>query len=241
MLLPHGALAQDARVVDAWPDKPVRVVIPYAAGGPTDVVARTIGQRLTASPQMDAAQDWILGKYAAWGVTARKERYGTWLGWNRGVTHLDLIAPRVRSLEAYALAYSPGMARPVEGEVIAYPEGVATPEQFDAWLPNVKGKYFLMNPPRLSCRSPGQWQEFGTTEEIERVNQEQTRLQREWAQTNVAMSGGRNVWQKLKDAGALGVFTFQFSNYPGIQKVFGSPLQTVEIRKTLGVGLIGPF
>ncbi|MBX3173881.1 MAG: M20/M25/M40 family metallo-hydrolase [Gemmatimonadaceae bacterium] len=186
-----------------------------------------IGQRLTASPQMDAAQDWILGKYAAWGVTARKERYGTWLGWNRGVTHVDLIAPRVRSLEAYALAYSPGMARPAEGEVIAYPEGVSTPEQFDAWLPNVKGKYFLMNPPRLSCRSPGQWAEFGTTEETERVNEEQTRMQRDWAQTNVAMSGGRNVWQKLKDAGALGVFTFQFSNYPGIQKVFGSPLQTV--------------
>src|SRR5690606_4377199 len=29
------------------------------------------------------------------------------------------------------------------------------------------------------------------------------------------------------DAGALGVFTSQWSNYPGVQKVFGSPQQTI--------------
>lgn len=187
----------------------------------------SLGQRMTGSPESDKALDWLVQTYSGWGVSARKEQYGTWLGWSRGVTHVDLISPRVRTLEAYALSYSPGMRRPAEGLVVAYPENVMTPEQFDAWLPNVKGKFFLMNPPRLSCRSPGQWAEFGTPEEIERVNAAQTKLQQDWAQTNVAMSGGRNVWQKLKDAGALGVFTHQFSNYPGIQKVFGSPMQTI--------------
>jgi carboxypeptidase Q len=186
-----------------------------------------LGQRMTGSPQSDAAQDWLLKTYQSWGVTARKERYGTWLGWERGVTHVDLISPRVRSLEATALAYSPGMQRPATGDVIAYPANVTTPEEFDAWLPNVRGKFFLMNAPRLSCRSPGQWNEFGTPEERERITAEQTALQTAWGQTNVAMSGGRSVWQKLKDAGALGVFTHQFSNYPGIQKIFGSPQQTL--------------
>src|SRR5688572_14457587 len=31
----------------AWPDRPVRVVVPYAAGGSTDTTARLVGARLT--------------------------------------------------------------------------------------------------------------------------------------------------------------------------------------------------
>lgn len=32
----------------AWPTKPIRMVVPYAAGGPADVVARELGQKLSA-------------------------------------------------------------------------------------------------------------------------------------------------------------------------------------------------
>lgn len=186
------------------------------------------GQRLTGSTSSDAAQEWLVQTYKSWGVNAKRERYGTWYGWDRGVTHVDLIAPRIRSLEATAMAWSPSTGgRAVEAEVIAYPLGITTPADFDAWLPNVKGKILLMNVARISCRSPQQWAEFGTPEEIKRVNDEQQALQLAWNQLNVAMSGGRSVWAKLKDAGAAGVFTFQFSNYPGVAKVFGSPNQTV--------------
>ena len=68
----------------------------------------SIGPRLTASPGMEAAQDWAIEMMQSWGVEARTEQYGTWEGWERGPSHVDLIAPRVRSLEGRILAWSPG-------------------------------------------------------------------------------------------------------------------------------------
>ncbi len=32
---------------DAYPGKPIRLIVPYVAGGPTDIVARTVGAKLT--------------------------------------------------------------------------------------------------------------------------------------------------------------------------------------------------
>lgn len=43
-----GAAAfQPARAADNWPTQPIRWVVPYLAGGGTDVVARTLGQAIT--------------------------------------------------------------------------------------------------------------------------------------------------------------------------------------------------
>lgn len=72
----------------------------------------SIGARLTASPEIEAASRWAMSMYQRWGIPARQHRYGTWPSWQRGHTHVDLIAPRVRTLEAMTLAWSAGtMAR----------------------------------------------------------------------------------------------------------------------------------
>jgi carboxypeptidase Q len=86
------------------------------------VLTDSIGPRLTGTPLYDAGADWAVARLQSWGVDARKEQYGTWNGWRRGITHIDLIRPRLRSLEGMMLAWSPGTGgRPVEAPVIAIP------------------------------------------------------------------------------------------------------------------------
>lgn len=43
-----GAAASGARAQPAWPQRPVRLVIPFTPGGPTDIQGRLIGERLSA-------------------------------------------------------------------------------------------------------------------------------------------------------------------------------------------------
>ena len=45
MMVPITVIGQDK--ADAFPTKPVRLIVPYAAGGSNDIVARVLGQKLS--------------------------------------------------------------------------------------------------------------------------------------------------------------------------------------------------
>src|SRR4051812_25180505 len=104
----------------------------------------SVGPRLTGSPNIQRAYDWAIRTYAGWGITARPQQYGTWRAWSRGYSHVDLVSPRVRTLEATMLAWSPGTSGPVTGGVLVLPE-VTDSLAFRAWLPAVRGKYVLVS------------------------------------------------------------------------------------------------
>jgi hypothetical protein len=197
------------------------------------VLMDSIGPRLTGSPGMEAASRWVIGKYQSWGVPARAEQYGTWAAWRRGPTHVDLIAPRVRSLEGIMLAWSPGTnGKPVEGDVVLLPD-VADSTAFKAWLPSAKGKFVLTNAPRLSCRMASQWEEFGTPASAEKIQADQAAVATAWGNRSRAAGNAATLHARLQQAGAAGVLGMNWSNYPGINKIFGSPSQRVP---TLDLG-----
>ncbi|MDZ7649784.1 MAG: hypothetical protein U5K54_23075 [Cytophagales bacterium] len=66
-----------------------------------------IGPRLVGSPEMQQANEWAVAKYTGWGIPARNEKWGEWRGWERGISHIDMVAPWVKSLEGTQLAWSP--------------------------------------------------------------------------------------------------------------------------------------
>jgi carboxypeptidase Q len=184
------------------------------------VLVDSVGARLTASPEIETASRWAMSMYQRWGIPSRQHRYGTWPSWQRGHTHVDLIAPRTRTLEAITLAWSPGTeGKRVTGDVVTLPDSGAR-DAYTTWLRGVRGKFVLASAPQLSCRSRDQWAEYGTPESQARIRAQQDSLNARWRSR---IAGADSLQDRLRAAGAAGVITHGFSGYPGIDKVFGSP------------------
>ncbi len=179
----------------------------------------SIGPRLTGSPGMRAASDWVVNSYKSWGIDARRENYGTWRGWRRGVSHIDLIQPRVRSLEGTMLAWSPGTnGRPVTAEVIVLPK-FADSTEFVRWLPQARGKIVLLSPPWPTCRPSEDWVRFSTPAAKARMDTAVAMMNREWASdtrdstklyrgTGYSMGlGTGTLGMRLEKAGVVGTIT----------------------------------
>ena len=141
----------------------------------------SIGPRLTGSPGIRAASDWVVNQYRSWGIEARREEYGTWRGWRRGTSHIDLMLPRVRSLAGTMLAWSPGTgSTPVTAEAIVLPKfGDST--EFVRWLPSARGKIVLLSPAWPTCRPSEDWNRYGTPVSIARMDTLIAQMQADWS------------------------------------------------------------
>ena len=179
----------------------------------------SIGPRLTGTPQGNEASDWVMKHYRAWGIDARREQYGTWRGWSRGYSHIDLIKPRVRTLEATMLGDSPGTGgRDLTGTTVILPM-VADSNEFVKWLPNVKGKFVLISAAYPTCRPEDEWAAIATPESKARMDTTIVKLVNDWntriRNTGYPVTAGNptgNLGIRLEKAGAIGVIVGNMAN-----------------------------
>ena len=195
------------------------------------VLFDSLGPRLTASPGMAAAQNWLLATYTGWGITARKEQYGTWRGWRRGKSHIDLVAPRARTLEGTMLAWSPPTpkGRAVRAPVIALPD-VADSNALVAWLPQARGKFVLVSFAQPTCRPDDSWEKWATQATVDSLKARRTAAQQAWQQrlqrtgyaTGAGVAGVAGLTRRLEAAGAAGIVGSFWSQGWGVQKIFSA-------------------
>lgn len=182
-----------------------------------------IGPRLVGTPQMLKAHEWAVDKYKGWGISAKNEKWGEWRGWERGVTHVDLIHPRVRTLEATQLAWSPSTpAKGVTAELVILPDFTDSIE-FQKWLPNVKGKFVMLSMNQPTGRPDYNWKEFAKEESFEKMKEERTAQTKAWSE-RIRKTGynTRTLPAVLEKAGAAGIVTSNWSNGFGVNKIFSA-------------------
>jgi len=182
-----------------------------------------VGPRLVGSPQMKQANDWAVKKYSDWGISAKNEKWGEWAGWERGVTHIDLISPRVRTLEGTQLAWSPSTnGKNINAEAVILPQ-ITDSVSFQKWLPNVKGKIVLISMNQLSGRPEKNWEEFATKDLFEKFKKEKADATKAWA-ASLAKTGytTKTLPVALENAGAVAVIINNWSQGFGVDKIFGA-------------------
>ncbi|MEX2529259.1 MAG: M28 family peptidase [Gemmatimonadota bacterium] len=182
----------------------------------------SIGPRLTGSPGIDRAQEWAVATLSGWGIEAYNEEYGTWRGWDRGITHIDLLEPRVRSLEGTMLAWSPGTDGPVTAEVTVPP--AAGGAAFDSWLRDeVPGRFVLRQAAQPSCRPDNHFDEWGTPGALSRMEQLRDEAQESFSArlSEDGLSRG-----DLEEAGAAGILEAGYRGRIGVMPVFGTDTET---------------
>jgi carboxypeptidase Q len=193
----------------------------------------SIGHRLTGSPGQLAAHEWALGRYRAWEIDARNEQYGTWRGWQRGATHVDLVAPRSHTMDATMLPWSPGSNGPVTAGAVLLPD-VASHAEFEAWLPQVAGRFVLISYPQPSCRPESSWERFAMPATLERERARRGAGLAAWNARLAAAGDPSAVTRRLEDAGAAGMLTSHWTGGWGAE-FFHVPARTRRVPSlTLG-------
>ncbi len=187
-----------------------------------------IGPRLVGTPQMKQANDWVVSKYKGWGISAENQKWGEWRGWERGITHIDLIHPRTSTLDGMQLAWSPSTSkRGVEAEVIALPQ-IKDSISFQSWLPNVKGKFVMISIKQPTGRPDYNWEEFATEESFTKMREARAEQTKDWRE-NRARSGynWRTIAPALEEAGAAGIISSNWSKAFGTNKIFSARTKSI--------------
>jgi carboxypeptidase Q len=231
-MLAAGALVLAATATAQAPSDPVlsRIVRIATDSSHLQPLAHTLldslGPRLTGTPDADRASDWLVRQYRSWNIDARKDPTGTWRGWRRGHSHIDLVQPRVRSLEGLMLGYSPGTGgKDVIASTIILPL-FPDSNAFVRWLPQARGRLVLVSPPKSTCRPVENWVEFGTEQSRGALARSLDSLNSVWTSRNIRGTGynlalgGGDLGLRMEKAGIAGLITSRAKDAWGTFEVF---------------------
>lgn len=182
-----------------------------------------VGPRLVGTPQMENAHNWAVKKFESWRIPAENQQWGEWRGWERGITHIDMISPRLQTLTGRMLAWSPGTGKKgVTAEVIILPK-ITDSIAFQNWLPKVKGKFVMVSMKQPTGRPDENWEEYATPASFSKMKQEREEQTEAWRNMFRSMGyNSRTLPAALEKAGAAGVISSNWSEGFGANKVFGA-------------------
>ena len=194
----------------------------------SQVLFDSVGPRLTGTPNARGANDWLVRTYKSWGVDAKNEQWGKWRSWRRGYSHIDLVAPRVRSLEGTMLGFSPGTGgKDLTAATVILPR-FADSTEFVKWLPSARGKFVLVSAPQPTCRPRDDWKTNATPESNERMDSLRAQVTREWGGRNVRGTGYSlaigtgELGLRLEQGGVAGVITSRPKDAWGTIEIFST-------------------
>ncbi|MEO7307639.1 MAG: M20/M25/M40 family metallo-hydrolase [Ferruginibacter sp.] len=193
-----------------------------------DELFNGIGPRLVGSPKMQQAHDWAVAKYSKWGIPARNEKWGEWRSWERGITHIDMLAPWIKTLEGTQLAWSPNTGgKAVVADLVIIPD-LADSMAYVQWMPNVKGKFVMLSMKQPTGRPDYNWEEFGTKESVEKMKKDRTAQTDAWRK-RLSKTGltNKELALALEKAGAVGIVGSNWSAGFGVNKIFDAKTKKI--------------
>src|SRR5579862_3961869 len=104
-----------------------------------------IGPRLTGSPQMQAASQWTLQRFRAYGVDAHLETTQIAHSWTRGRDTAAIISPISRAVPIRSFGWGKATPGPVSGTVKAL--DIKSLADFDKYKGQLKGAVIVTSKP----------------------------------------------------------------------------------------------
>lgn len=171
-----------------------------------------IGPRLSGSPAMRRANDWMAERFRAYGAAARLEGYPFGVTWERGPISVRLVSPFPRAVMAWSWAWTEGTrGKPLTGPIVRV--NAATPESLAVYRDRIRGAWLLLNEPASVWNPDGP--PMTAADSAARQADQERRQAAARALNADTSSAAREARQQfgidrpylLKRAGALGILT----------------------------------
>ena len=193
-----------------------------------------IGPRLVGTPQLQQAHEWAIAKYKSWGIDARNEKWGEYNGWERGITHVDMVSPRIKSLEASQLAKSPGMDKPITAEVVSIPN-LPDAAAAELWLKSIQGKFVLLSSYQPTGWPDDEWIKYTTRTSFEKMKKQRDSVFADLAKRKLKIINKPSDFNDfyltgiLENAGIAGILVNNWNKNLGADRIIQTSAKKVPV------------